>query len=319
MNFLLIAIFVVGFLLLSRKPTSRRRPPQYIVPQKTGMPDISSFADVFDVVLDKDGEDFFKTQRLKEDLQRITAEAKLASTEAAVGTRLNDLDRKQNDINAHANDAAARIQMAQNALEQKHLEVKTGAAQNTIQQQIIESKLAQFEAQKQAFANHIEKHFHELTVREKELKTTQYFFEKYKTLELDKISYIHQHNRFELAQDKAFLENMSRELSLREERVDVAEDALQLFAREKRLELKREEYKYLETRAVKYLGYNSLESYLQNWRSWDNLAVKNGYESVDTFVSGMLSNGRFADLLGKEGQLSDLKRQIAALPPSKNQ
>ena len=180
MNFLLIAVFVVGFLVFSGKPTRRRRPPQYNLPTESSKgletskeQDVSSFADVFDVVFDKDGEDFFKTQRLKEDLQRITAEAKLASTEAAVGARLNDLDRKQNEVHADSQNALAQIQQEKAALQERILEVKTGAAQNAIQEQLVDISKRELTLQRDAFANYIETKFHELVVKQKELETAK--------------------------------------------------------------------------------------------------------------------------------------------------
>jgi hypothetical protein len=290
---------VVVFFLFGQSPPRRRLPPQYnwqneqekAANSDSKKTDVSSFADIFDVLVDKDSEDFFKTQRLKEDLQRITADAKLASTEAAVGARLNDLDKKQNEVNANSNNALAQIQQEKAALQERILEVKTGAAQNAIQQQLIEISKREFTLQKDAFAHYIETKFHELVVKQKEYEMAKYFYEKYKTLDAEKISLYYQRNELESQKDENNIRLMYRELDMREAKANMREEAAKLVTQENRLALRTDEYKYLENRAMKHMGYKSFDAYFADWQRLDMLARKDGYISVAQFAGRVLGDG----------------------------
>lgn len=292
---------VVVFFMFGQSPPRRRRPPQYnwqnedektTANSQKEQTDVSSFADIFDVLVDKDSEDFFKTQRLKEDLQRITADAKLASTEAAVGARLNDLDKKQNEVNANSNNALAQIQQEKAALQERILEVKTGAAQNAIQQQLIEISKREFALQKDAFAHYIESKFHELVVKQKELETAKYFYEKYKTLDAQQIALHYERNELAFRKDEANIRAMYQELDMREARANMREEAAKLVTQENRLALRTDEYKYLENRAMKHMGYKSFDAYFADWQRLDMLARKDGYISVAQFAGRVLGDGK---------------------------
>lgn len=297
--FLIIVSVLILFHSFGESSPRRRRPPQYNLQNdkekqnNTLQPntDVSSFADLFDVLIDKDSEDFFKAQRLKEDLQRITAEAKLASTEAAVGTRLNDLDRKQNEVYANSQHALAQIQQEKAALQERILEVKTGAAQNAIQQQIIEISKRELTIQREAFGNYIEVKFHEMVVKQKELETAKYFYEKYKTLDAQQIALHHQRNQLELQKDEANIRAMYRELDMRETRANMREEAAKLVTQENRLALSTDQYKYLENRATKFMGYRSFDEYFAEWSKLDKLARQQGHISVAQFASRVLGDG----------------------------
>jgi hypothetical protein len=290
---------VVVFFLFGQSPSRRRQSPQYnwqneqekTANTQKAAADVSSFADIFDVLVDKDSEDFFKTQRLKEDLQRITADAKLASTEAAVGARLNDLDKKQNEFTANSQNALAQIQQEKAALQERILEVKTGAAQNAIQQQLIEISKREFALQKDAFANYIESKFHELVVKQKEYEMAKYFYEKYKTLDAQQIALHYERNELALQKDETNIRMMFRELDMRESRANMREEAAKLVTQENRLALKTDEYKYFENRAMKHMGYKSFDAYFAEWQRLDMLARKDGYISVAQFAGRVLGDG----------------------------
>lgn len=297
----IVIIIIAAVLLFStnKTPSRRRRPPQYnelknnqnAMPLESKEQEVSSFADLFGVLMDKDSEDFFKTQRLKEDLQRITADAKLASTEAAVGARLNDLDRKQNEVYANSQHALAQIQQEKAVLQERILEVKTGAAQNAIQQQIIEISKRELAIQREAFGNYIEAKFHEMVVKQKELETAKYFYEKYKTLDAQQIALHHQRNQLELQKDEANIRAMYRELDMRETRANMREEAAKLVTQENRLALSTDQYKYLENRAIKHMGHKSFDAFFMDWQKLDILARQQGYISVAQFAGRVLGDG----------------------------
>lgn len=297
----ILIIIIAAVLLFStnKTPSRRRRPPLYnelknaqnMIPLESKEQEVSSFADLFNVMMDKDSEDFFKTQRLKEDLQRITADAKLASTEAAVGARLNDLDRKQNEVYANSQHALAQIQQEKAVLQERILEVKTGAAQNAIQQQLIDINKREFALQKDAFANYIESKFHELVVKQKELETAKYFYEKFKTLDAEKIALYYQRNELEFQKDENNIRLMYRELDMREARANMKEEAAKLVTQENRLALSTDQYKYLENRATKFMGYRSFDEYFAEWSKLDKLARQQGHISVAQFAGRVLGDG----------------------------
>jgi hypothetical protein len=293
-----IAVVVAILFFLKGDPPPRRRkyPPQYFLPNAdtntlpTTQADASSFADLFNPIIDQDGEAFFKTQRLKEDLERITAEAKLASTEAAVGARLNDLDKKQNEVHANVNQSLAQIQQEKSALQERMLEVKTGAAQNAIQQQLIEISKREFALQKEGFSQYIETKFHELITKQKELETAKYFYEKYKTLDAERIKLVYDRNQLEMQKDEANIRAMYQELDLREQRANMRVEAAKLMVEEKHLALNTEEYRYLEKRAIRQMGYKSFDAYFADWAKMDSLAREKGYVSAAHFANRMLGD-----------------------------
>lgn len=321
--FIAIVIFF-GFILMFSSKRSRRVRPFYPLPRPNGEsedePDVS-FTELFDIMIDTRSQEYYSDLRRKEELDFLHKEIRRAGVEVAIADQMNKLDAKINEMKAlqigydeKNQRAILEVMREKQAVLEEGLKVKTGEAQNEIKRQLLEVQQAQFQHQQNMLYDHIERELWKVSVKAQELEIAKYFFQKYQTLELDKINFIHKRNKLDLQRDKDNITNLLAKLDVRDAKTKLREDVSNLVVRENRLTLRSDEYDFLQRRAVKHLKFESLESYMKAWHHVDQMSREYGYTGVENCIHDLLAGGQLASFLETERELAQLKQRFKELP-----
>ncbi|MFN7117650.1 MAG: hypothetical protein ACK4TA_12685 [Saprospiraceae bacterium] len=297
-----IGIIIAGLLclilFLAASMPSSRRGHRALERQQEQDATNCSFADLFNVILNRDSEVYFSQQREKTRIEEALWGLKKEATDVAVGKRLNEQDKAENDFDRKMIEDTNRQNI-------REIDITRKIALHEV------DKAAE-EVKRQQFMLHLDKSFWKIAQAEKELAMAEYFFKKYRTLEIKEIQLIHKENRLELKRDRDYLANLWDKAEIKEHRIQLREDALKLLTREGVLKVRESEYKFLELKALKYLGYASMDEYYERLRTLDNLSRQYGYNSVTNFGANMLEYGELRDLRNYKNKYLDLKAALEA-------
>lgn len=283
----------------------------------------AGFSEQFDVQIDTRSWDFYSDHRRKQDLVVVQDEIRKAGIEVAISKRMNELDMQINDLKLTYREFDQKQQMAvldlmreKQAILEESMKVRTGEARLALERQLLAVNKAQFEHQKAMLLDHIEREQWKLGVKAQEFEIAKYFFQKYQTLESQKIQFAHQRDRHALQQDRDNISNLLARLDVREARAKLREDVSSMVVRENRLALRTDEYEFLQRRAVRHLKFESLESYMDSWKKMDNMARNNGFSGVEGCVYSLLHGGQLSDLLESKREFEHLKVRFQQLQAS---
>lgn len=274
----------------------------------------AGFSDQFDVQIDTRSWDFYSDHRRKQDLVVVQDEIRKAGIEVAIAKRMNELDVQINDLKLTYREFDQKQQMAvlelmqeKQAILEESMKLRTGEARLALERQLLAVNKAQFEHQKTMLCDHIERENWKLEAKVQQFEIAKYFHEKYQTLEVQKINIAHQRDRLALQHDKDNISNLLIKLDVREARAKLREDVSRLAVTTNRLALRTDEYDFLQRRAVKHIGFDSLETYMDVWKNMNNLARNNGFSSVENCVYSLLNGGQLASLLETKREFEQLR------------
>lgn len=274
----------------------------------------AAFSDQFDVQMDTRSWDFYSDHRRKQDLVVVQDEIRKAGIEVAIAKRMNELDVQINGLNLtyqtfdlKQQKAVLELMQEKQAILEESLKVRTGEARVALERQLLEVNKAQFEHGKAMLLDHFERENWKIEAKVQQFEIAKYFHQKYQTLEVQKINLAHQRDQLALQRDRDNISNLFAKLDVREARAKIREDVSQLVVRENRLTLRTDEYDFLQRRAVKHIGFDSLETYMDVWKKMNNLARNNGFSSVENCVYSLLNGGQLASLLETKREFEQLR------------
>lgn len=179
---------------------------------------------------------------------------------------------------------------------------------------------ALFEIERQGYYLRMQSDLQKLALQKFKLSLVEWFHNQFHTLDMQKIKLAMEENR--LLKEKAIAEIAKRENELRHEmqRLTLKDWESNLIAEESKLtvgknqlQLKYDNFAYLEHRIFKHYGYESFDDYFDRWQSWDRLARDNYFSSVDSFLGNMLDNRGYRFLKEQEQKYYQTIQKLQAV------
>lgn len=191
--------------------------------------------------------------------------------------------------------------------ENEKVELKKAIVEFSQQKLEDDKQKALFEIEKQGYYLRMQGDLQKLALQKFKLGLMEWFYQQFKTLDLQKIQLAMQENRLlkekaisEIAKRENELHHQMQRLSLKDWESALKAEESKLQVDKNQVQLKYDNFSYLEHRIFKRYGYESFDEYFEQWHQWDNLARRNNHSSVDNFLFSLLDNRGYQSLLNSE-------------------